>query len=170
MSSKQKHSNPSTKPSKPSKSTKSTKSTKLDNSTKSKQKSKFYNVNDPELNIQESTSKSSATQYSDIIDLLSVSPSASNPNSVNWQDQMTDFAILFLKYSFLVVVLTLNFLGLSVSLNCNADQEMATRIFSGIFAFFFGFVYLIVNYYTYKVLSQGKICKMNREKLFPFKV
>ena len=167
MSSKQKHSNPSTKPSK---STKSTKSTKLDNSTKSKQKSKFYNVNDPELNIQESTSKSSATQYSDIIDLLSVSPSASNPNSVNWQDQMTDFAILFLKYSFLVVVLTLNFLGLSVSLNCNADQEMATRIFSGIFAFFFGFVYLIVNYYTYKVLSQGKICKMNREKLFPFKV
>ena len=62
----------------------------------------------------------------------------------------------------------LNFLGLSVSLNCNADQEMGVRVGSAIFAFFFGFVYLLVNYYTYRVLSQGKICKMNREKLFPF--
>ena len=108
--------------------------------------------------------------YEDIIDTLSVSPSASNPNSVTWQDQLNDYVILFLKYAFVVVLLTLNFLGLSVSLNCNADQEMATRVMSAIFAFFFGFVYLIVNYYTYKVMTQGKMCKMNREKLFPFKV
>jgi len=108
--------------------------------------------------------------YEDIIDTLSVSPSASNPSSVTWQDQLNDYVILFLKYAFVVVLLTLNFLGLSVSLNCNADQEMATRVMSAIFAFFFGFVYLIVNYYTYKVMTQGKMCKMNREKLFPFKV
>ncbi len=107
--------------------------------------------------------------YEDIIDTLSVSPSASNPNSITWQDQLNDYVILFLKYAFVVVLLTLNFLGLSVSLNCNADQELATRIMSAIFAFFFGFVYLIVNYYTYKVMTQGKMCKMNREKLFPFK-
>ena len=50
-----------------------------------------------------------------------------------------------------------------------ASQELATRVMSAIFAFFFGFVYLIVNYYTYKVMTQGKMCKMNREKLFPFK-
>jgi hypothetical protein len=110
------------------------------------------------------------TTYEDIIDTLSVSPSASNPNSITWQDQLNDYVILFLKYAFVVVLLTLNFLGLSVSLNCNADQELATRIMSAIFAFFFGFVYLIVNYYTYKVMTQGKMCKMNRDKLFPFKV
>ena len=75
-----------------------------------------------------------------------------------------------MKYGFLVIVLSLNFLGLSVSLNCNADQELSTRIFSAIFAFFFGFVYLIINYYTYKVIGQGKLCKMDRDKLFPFKV
>ncbi len=109
------------------------------------------------------------TTYEDIIDTLSVSPSASNPNSITWQDQLNDYIILFLKYAFVVVLLTLNFLGLSVSLNCNADQELATRVMSAIFAFFFGFVYLIVNYYTYKVMTQGKMCKMNREKLFPFK-
>ena len=111
---------------------------------------------------------SSAT-YTDIIDLISVSATASDPNAVTWKDQMQDYSVLFLKYSFLVLLLTLNFLGLSVSLNCNADQEMFSRILSAIFAFFFGFVYLIINYYTYKVMTQGKICKMDREKLFPFK-
>lgn len=108
--------------------------------------------------------------YEDIIDVLSVSPSASDPSAVTWQDQLQDYFILLLKYLFLVVLLTLNFLGLSVSLNCNADQELGTRVMSAIFAFFFGFVYLLINYYTYKVMSQGKMCKMNREKLFPFKV
>ena len=113
--------------------------------------------------------KDTSTNYTDLIDLLSVSPSASDSNVVTWQDQITDYIILILKYLFLVVILTLNFLGLSVSLNCNADEDMFKRILSAIFAFFFGFVYLLINYYTYKVLSQGKICKMNREKLFPFK-
>lgn len=116
-----------------------------------------------------SASKLTST-YEDIIDTLSVSPSASNQASITWQDQLNDYFILFLKYAFVVVMLTLNFLGLSVSLNCNADQETATRVMSAIFAFFFGFVYLIVNYYTYKVMTQGKMCKMNREKLFPFKI
>jgi len=103
-----------------------------------------------------------------IIDMISVSPTAGD-NPVTWQDQIQDYFILVLKYLFLVTILTLNFLGLSVSLNCNADQEMMHRVMSAIFAFFFGFVYLIVNYYTFKVLSQGKICRMDREKLFPFK-
>ncbi len=128
----------------------------------SKSKSKFADVAAP-------SSSGSSVSYNDIIDLLSVSPTASDQNSVNWQNRLQDYCILFLKYLFLVTILTLNFLGLSVSLNCNADQEMTTRILSGIFAFFFGFVYLIINYYTYKVLSNGKICKMDREKLFPFK-
>lgn len=110
-----------------------------------------------------------SSTYEDIIDTLSVSPSANNKSALTWQDQMNDYIILFLKYAFVVVLLTLNFLGLSVSLNCNAEQELASRVMSAIFAFFFGFVYLLVNYYTYKVMTQGKICKMNRDKLFPFK-
>lgn len=110
-----------------------------------------------------------ASSYETIIDTLSVSPSASNQLSVSWQDQINDYIILFLKYAFLVVLLTLNFLGLSVSLNCNKDQELASRVMSAIFGFFFGFVYLLVNYYTYRVMTQGKICSMNRDRLFPFK-
>jgi hypothetical protein len=60
-------------------------------------------------------------------------------------------------------------MGLSVALNCNADEALFKRIVSAIFAFFFGFVYLLVNYYTFKVMYQGKICKFSKEKLFPFK-
>jgi hypothetical protein len=113
---------------------------------------------------------SKSTSFEDVIDVLSVSPSASNQDSITFQDQFTDYLLLFIKYAFLVSILTLNFLGLSVSLNCNADQELSHRILSAIFAFFFGFVYLIINYYTYKVLGEGKICKMDRDKLFPFSV
>jgi len=126
-----------------------------------KSKARFEVISSPE---------SVSSSYEDVIDLLSVSPSASDSSKVGWKDQLNDFIILFLKYSFLVGLLTLNFLGLSVSLNCNADQELFTRIASAVFAFFFGFVYLLINYYTYKVMSQGKMCKMNQEKLFPFKV
>ena len=130
-----------------------------------RKKDKFTNIPTPT-----SADESKKTSYSDVIDLLSVSPSAADKKSITWQDQMQDFFILFLKYAFLVIVLTLNFLGLSVSLNCNANEELFKRVLSAIFAFFFGFVYLIINYYTYKVLGQGKICKMDRDKLFPFKV
>ena len=111
----------------------------------------------------------STATYESIIDLLAVSATAKDPANITWKDQLQDYAVLLLKYLFLVTILTLNFLGLSVSLNCNADNEFFQRIVSAIFAFFFGFVYLIINYYTYKVLSQGKICKMDRDKLFPFK-
>jgi hypothetical protein len=113
--------------------------------------------------------KKKKNTLADVIDMLSVSPTAGD-RPLTFQDQLTDFMILFMKYAFLVIVLALNFLGLSVSLNCNADQELSLRIFSAIFAFFFGFVYLIINYYTYKVIGQGKICKMDKDKLFPFKI
>ncbi len=104
-----------------------------------------------------------------INDLLTVAISDSNPDKVyTTNEKLQNFAKICGKYLFLVVVLTLNFLGLSVSLNCNVNEEFGKRVLSAIFAFFFGFVYLIINYYTYRVMYQGKICKMNREKLFPF--
>ena len=150
---------------------------KLNNNNKSKSnKQKLYSklntkiqekFEDENNNEEE---KAGATTFEGVIDMLSVSPSAKNKESVTYQDQLTDYIFLVLKYAFLVGILCLNFLGLSVSLNCNADQELSQRILSEIFAFFFGFVYLIINYYTYKVLGQGKICKMDREKLFPFRV
>jgi len=80
------------------------------------------------------------------------------------------FSTLVFKYGLMVLFMSFNFIALSVSLNCNEEQALGTRIISALFAFFFGIVYLIVNYYTYRVLHKGEICKMNSEKLFPFKI
>ena len=78
------------------------------------------------------------------------------------------FIMIFIKYSLMVFLMVMNFLALSISLNCNAGEEFFKRIISAVFAFFFGFIYLLVNYYTYRVLVKGQMCKMNRDKLFPF--
>lgn len=88
--------------------------------------------------------------------------------SKRYTTYITKYVEICLKYGLMVALMTMNFIALSLSLNCNADQEFFKRVFSAIFAFFFGFIYIIVNYYTYRVLVKGQICKMNKEKLFPF--
>ena len=80
------------------------------------------------------------------------------------------YMTLCFKYGLMFIFVSFNFIALSISLNCNIDKPIGTRIASALFAFFFGIVYIIVNYYTYRVLHQGKICKMNKEKLFPFEI
>ena len=134
------------------------------NNKKNTKNSNKYNT----INKKDNFTDTTASTYEDVISFLSVSPTAGD-NPTTFSDKLQDYLILVGKYSFLVVLLSLNFIGLSVSLNCNADQEFSMRVISAIFSFFFGFVYLIVNYYTYKVLGEGKICKMNKDKLFPFK-
>ena len=88
--------------------------------------------------------------------------------SKRYTTYITKYVEICFKYGLMVALMTMNFIALSLSLNCNADQEFFKRVFSAIFAFFFGFIYIIVNYYTYRVLVKGQICKMNKEKLFPF--
>ncbi len=105
---------------------------------------------------------------SSLMNFLTVTLSNKSHKINTTSDKFMNYLTICAKYGFLVAVLTLNFLGLSVSLNCNRDEEFVKRIFSAIFAFFFGFVYLIVNYYTYRVIFQGKLCRMDRTKLFPF--
>lgn len=73
-----------------------------------------------------------------------------------------------LRMAFMTVIITLNFLALSISLNCNVNENPFKKIFSAIFAFFFGFVYLIVNFYIYRVLTLKKVCDINEDYLFPF--
>ena len=110
-----------------------------------------------------------ASDNKDLIDLLSVTVGMTDEmRQYTLKDHIENFTILVLKYGLLVGLLALNFLGLSASLNCNVNEELGKRILSGVFAFFFGFVYLLINYYTFRVVIQGKVCPMNKEKLFPF--
>jgi len=118
---------------------------------------------------KEPTKDSSWYKNEGLINFLRVSADDDSITSDSkYLDHFNVFIKLVLKYGLMVVLMTMNFVALSLSLNCNADQEFFQRIFSAVYAFFFGFIYLTVNYYTYKVLVKGKICKLNKEKLFPF--
>ena len=91
-----------------------------------------------------------------------------NSEGHRYSTYLLKYLELVMKYGLMVILMCMNFIALSLSLNCNAGEEFFKRIASAIFAFFFGFVYILINYYTYRVMSKGQICKMNKEKLFPF--
>ena len=78
---------------------------------------------------------------------------SSSPSKYSTGDQITNFLITTLKLTFLFFLATTNFLALSISLNCNILESASVRFSSAIFAFFFGFIYIFVNYYTYRVLN-----------------
>ena len=83
-------------------------------------------------------------------------------------DMFSNFLGITIKLFFFLVLMSINFIALSVSLNCNIDKPTSTRIISAIFAFFFGILYLFVNYYGYRVNVLNKPCVFNQETLFPF--
>lgn len=82
-------------------------------------------------------------------------------------ENITNFLKVILKLGIIFIILTLNFLGLSVALNCNANSSLGVKLGAAIFGFFFGFIYLMLNYYTYRVLTLRKVCRMDPNRLFP---
>lgn len=64
------------------------------------------------------------------------------------------------------IILTINFLALSVSLQCNRGKP--NKLASAIYAFFFGPIYLIVNYYSVRLMSKGESCEFSTTNPFPF--
>lgn len=72
-----------------------------------------------------------------------------------------------IRFIFVVALFTINFLALSISLQCNRDKGIFRKIFVGIYAFLFGFIYLFVNYYSYRVMTLGEPCQIDTKQLFP---
>ena len=75
---------------------------------------------------------------------------------------------LFFKMFFMFALLSINFVALSIALNCNQKSTPMVRYSAAVFAFFFGFIYLIVNYYSYRVMTKKQICEFDKDTLFPF--
>ena len=63
----------------------------------------------------------------------------------------------------LFIILTINFLALAISLQCNKGKP---RIASAIYAFLFGPIYLFVNYYSIRILTKGESCEFSSENPF----
>ena len=73
---------------------------------------------------------------------------------------------IIMYYVVFFSLLTINLLALSVSLQCNRGSNQQT--FSAIYAFLFGPIYLIFNYYFVRVLAQGKLCEFSDTNPFPY--
>lgn len=71
-----------------------------------------------------------------------------------------------LLYIFLFILLTVNLIALSVSLQCNKESNIFYKIASGLFAFMFGILYLIFNYYMYRVKVNNKPCVICKDNVF----
>jgi hypothetical protein len=103
-----------------------------------------------------------------IFDIKSSLPTGTQPPNKSTSDKLGDYFFLLLRMTFMLVIAATNFLALSIALNCNKFETPATKFAAAIYAFFFGFIYIIVNYYTYRVLTLGKICEFDEERVFPF--
>lgn len=71
-----------------------------------------------------------------------------------------------LLYIFLFLLLTVNLIALSVSLQCNKESNIFYKMASGLFAFMFGILYLIFNYYMYRVKVNNKPCVICKDDVF----
>lgn len=72
-----------------------------------------------------------------------------------------------LRFGFVFILFFINFLALSLSLQCNRDKGLFRKVFVGLYAFLFGFIYLFANYYSYRVMSLGQPCDIDKNNLFP---
>ena len=77
-------------------------------------------------------------------------------------------ASLFL-YGTLFFVLTFNLVAMSISLHVNINKSFNSKLGSAIFAFLFGLVYIVFNYFLYYILKKNKIAKLySKGKMFPW--
>lgn len=105
---------------------------------------------------------------SSLFDIKAGVPTTKPSDTISTSDQLGNYFFLLLRLGFMLILATTNFLALSISLNCNKFETPTTRFCAAIYAFFFGFIYLIVNYYTYRVITLGKICQFDEQRVFPF--
>ena len=71
---------------------------------------------------------------------------------------VSNFIEIFLKLGLLGILLTLNFTAVSIALMCNKDESYGVKIFAAIYAFLFGVIYILVNYYSYRIMMKKNPC------------
>ena len=71
-----------------------------------------------------------------------------------------------LIYLLIFVFFTINFIALSISIQCNRDKPLMFRIASGMFAFMFGVLYIIFNYFVYRIKITSDTCEIRGDNIF----
>jgi hypothetical protein len=68
------------------------------------------------------------------------------------KEMFSNFVEVFIKFGLLALLLTLNFTAVSIALMSNKNESFGVKIFAVIYSFLFGIIYILVNYYSYRVL------------------
>lgn len=71
-----------------------------------------------------------------------------------------------LIFIFIFLLFTVNLVALSVSLQCNKGKTLLVKIASGTFAFMFGILYLIINYYLFRIKENNDPCVICSKNIF----
>tara|TARA_B100000242_G_C42730964_1_gene341225 strand:- start:68 stop:424 length:357 start_codon:yes stop_codon:yes gene_type:complete len=78
-----------------------------------------------------------------------------------------EYSLIFV---FTFIIFVMNFIAVSISLQCNQDKSLIVKISSAMFAFMFGFLYILINYFMYRVNLKGNACAICSDNPFPFAV
>jgi hypothetical protein len=74
----------------------------------------------------------------------------------------------FMIYLAIFALFTINLIAVTVSLSCNNEEGLPFKLLSALYAFFFGIMYILFNYFIYRVQIKGEITKCAFCKYYPF--
>lgn len=73
-----------------------------------------------------------------------------------------NFIIHYLKKSLIFIIVfiifVINLSALSLSIKCNKNEGFFFKISSGMYAFMFGILYILINYYMYRIKMKQYPC------------
>lgn len=69
---------------------------------------------------------------------------------------ISHYLLRFFVYFCIFILFTMNFVAVSIALQTNRSKSLPFKLLSATYAFFFGFMYIIFNYYFYKVIVKGE--------------
>ena len=82
---------------------------------------------------------------------------------------LTDLFFKAAIFIFVFILLFFNLVAVSLSLQCNEGRKLTFKLASAMFAFMFGFIYIIMNYFLYKINVKKWPCILNSNDPFLIK-
>lgn len=84
------------------------------------------------------------------------------PEETSFFNTFFNHTFYYLKKSLIFIILfvifVVNLCALSLSIKCNKSEGLLFKISSGIYAFMFGILYILINYYMYRIKMKNYPC------------
>jgi hypothetical protein len=87
--------------------------------------------------------------------------------SEDGKTMISNFIEMIIKFGILTLFLTINLCAVSIALMCNKNEAILTKVFIATYAFLFGIIYILINYYSYRILTKNQTCTYENQ-VFPF--